>query len=67
MESSTDKARAKIEKRYSKLIAKALRDLKDSTMGEFWKVMDSLKKQMANDFKKAGIELGEDKRDNMDA
>ena len=60
MENSLERRRLKIERRYSKLIDKALHNLKDATMEEFWKAMDSLKKQMENDFKKAGVKLGED-------
>lgn len=49
----------RIEKKYSKLIAKTIDRMKDCKMSELWVELDKLKSQMALDFEKAGIKLSE--------
>ncbi len=53
-----DKLR-KIERKYSRLIARTIDRMKDNTMQELWVELGKLEERMALDLEKAGIKLSE--------
>lgn len=59
-EYSENKKQRRIERKYNNLIAQALIDYKDKTMGELWEYLDKLKADMEQEFINAGV-ISEDK------
>lgn len=46
-----------IEKKYSRLIGKKIKAMKDNTMTELWIELDKLKEQMDKEFEQKGIKI----------
>lgn len=46
-----------IEKKYTKLIDKKIKSMKDKTMTELWTELDKLKEQMSKEFEEKGIKI----------